>query len=523
MLEADLRHAELIVQQLGLSEAKTVTTPGVNIAEASSLDVEAEGDEEEDLLPPEQATMYRAIGARCNYLQPDRPDIQYATKEVCRRMCRPTIRSMEMLKRIGRYLKGRPRLIWNYAWQNQLDVIDVHCDANWAGCRKSRKSTSGGTVEIGCHLTKTFYKTQSVIAKSSGESELYGVVRASTDALGISTLLQDFGEAGMRERLGIDASAAMGIVQRRGMGYCDTWRWTCCGCKSNRPAGCSRCTRYWAPRIPPTKNVPASVMEVDLDKLNLKFREGRAAIAQQLQSMREVATCGTSPLSTGPSSCTGPSSVVGENSRVNNNNGYLARLHFNNCKMARGEDRSNVVEEAAAEAAKSSKEEAAVKAAKSSKAEERHVDSWTKQGQGGRWTRAHRSARRALFTPYKVAGGPAKKDGLKKLRVTRGRYFSSGKTFKIIDDWTVQSHAHRLLEGAWIGTTDFRENVEYIDDDSDEGSDDGDRQAAGEVIRAGINSLGIKQRDTPEKQILKSKLLKSKLLKSNILKNILLR
>ena len=138
------------------------------------------------------------------------------------------------------------------------------------------------------------------------------------------------------------------------------------------------------------------------------------------------------------------------------NNGYLARLHFNNCKMTRGEDRRNVVEEAAAKAAKRSKEEAAVKAAKSSKAEERHVDSWTKQGQGGRWTRAHRSARRALFTPYKVAGGPAKKDGLKRLRITRGRYFSSGKTFKIIDDWTVQSHAHRLLEGAWIGTTDFR-------------------------------------------------------------------
>ena len=77
---------------------------------------------------------------------------------------------------------------------------------------------SGWTVEIGCHLIKTFSKTQSVIAKSSGESELYGVVRASTDALGISTLLEDFGEAGMRVRLGIDASAAMGIVQRRGLG-----------------------------------------------------------------------------------------------------------------------------------------------------------------------------------------------------------------------------------------------------------------------------------------------------------------
>ena len=242
-------------------------------------------------------------------------------------------------------------------------------------------------------------------------------------------------------------------------------------------------------------------MEVYLDKLNLKFCEGRSAIAQQLQSMGEVTTGGATSPSTGPSSCTRTSSAEGEEGHPNiSNKRHLARLHFNNYKMAKGEGRGDVVEEEAAKAAEKNKVEAAAKAAKSSKAEERHVDSWTKQGQGGRWTRAHRSARRALFTPYKVAGGPAKKDSLKRLRITRGRYFSSGKTFKIIDDWTVQSHAHRLLEGAWIGTTDFRENVEYIDDDSDEGSDDGDRQTAGEVIRGGINSLGIKQRDPPEKQ-----------------------
>ena len=27
---------------------------------------------------------YRADGARCNYIRPDRPDVQYAAKEICR-------------------------------------------------------------------------------------------------------------------------------------------------------------------------------------------------------------------------------------------------------------------------------------------------------------------------------------------------------------------------------------------------------------------------------------------------------
>ena len=70
-------------------------------------------------------------------------------------------------------------------------------------------------MQIGTHLLKTDLKTQAVVAKSSGESELYGVVRASTKSQGISGFFDDFGEAGLKVRVGMDATAAMGIVQRR--------------------------------------------------------------------------------------------------------------------------------------------------------------------------------------------------------------------------------------------------------------------------------------------------------------------
>ena len=56
-----------------------------------------------------------------------------------------------------------------------------------------------------------------VIAKSSGESELYAVVRASAEALGILILFSDFGCADMRDSFGMDASAAIAIVQRKGI------------------------------------------------------------------------------------------------------------------------------------------------------------------------------------------------------------------------------------------------------------------------------------------------------------------
>ena len=68
---------------------------------------------------------------------------------------------------------------------------------------------------IGSHLIKSYSKTQSVIAKSSGESELYAAVRASTEGLGMITLLGDFGIPSAKVRVGMDASAAMEIVQRQ--------------------------------------------------------------------------------------------------------------------------------------------------------------------------------------------------------------------------------------------------------------------------------------------------------------------
>ncbi len=82
----------------------------------------------------------------------------------------------------------------------------MFADANWAGCRRDRESTPGGAIMIGAHLIRTYSKTQATIAKSSGESELYALVRASAGGLGICTLLSDFGVPDPRVVIGMDAA-----------------------------------------------------------------------------------------------------------------------------------------------------------------------------------------------------------------------------------------------------------------------------------------------------------------------------
>ena len=142
------------MEQLGLSIANSVSAPGI-----STMDDDDDDDEDNiELLSSAEATIYRAITARCNYLQPDRPDILFAVKEVCRRMSKPSQKSWEMLKRIGRYLKERPRLIWRYDWQSSQEIRAAHSDANWAGCKTSRTSSSGGTIALGNHFLRHIRK-----------------------------------------------------------------------------------------------------------------------------------------------------------------------------------------------------------------------------------------------------------------------------------------------------------------------------------------------------------------------------
>ena len=66
----------------------------------------------DDLLVPEQATTYRALTARGNYLSQDRVDTSFCTKELCREFAAPANASLQRLKRLGRSLVGAPRLIY---------------------------------------------------------------------------------------------------------------------------------------------------------------------------------------------------------------------------------------------------------------------------------------------------------------------------------------------------------------------------------------------------------------------------
>ena len=70
---------------------------------------------------------------------------------------------------------------------------------------------------IASHTFKTCASTQQIIALSAAEAELYALIKCACQIIGLISLADDFGIP-LKAQLVTDASAALGIIQRRGLG-----------------------------------------------------------------------------------------------------------------------------------------------------------------------------------------------------------------------------------------------------------------------------------------------------------------
>ena len=118
---------------------------------------------------------------------------------------------------MARYLRGRPRVVQRYRWQEAQEKVVGYSDSDWAGCRRTARSTSGGVLMLGSHLVKSWSSTQKSIALSSGVAELIALVKVSTELIGLLQLLRDWGRLEEGEVM-VDSSAALAVTHRRGNG-----------------------------------------------------------------------------------------------------------------------------------------------------------------------------------------------------------------------------------------------------------------------------------------------------------------
>ena len=197
------------------------------------------------LLSRKDLALYKSMSARINHLAVDRCDLQNSAKELCRVMSAPTGADKVRLKP-SRAVHAPPT---TFEWQDEGAEIHTFTNSDWAGCRRTRRSTSGGIMLRGRYLTRSNSKRQATVSLCSARGRAPGRCQSGRgDAL-------DTWNGRGRDRLRERPFARMPRLPSawwRGWELAWSGAWTCVsfGYSSGRKSNISTTKRCWAARTP---------------------------------------------------------------------------------------------------------------------------------------------------------------------------------------------------------------------------------------------------------------------------------
>ena len=138
----------------------------------------------------------------------------------------------------------------------------------------------------GSSVLKSYSKTQGTIAQSSAESELIAVVKAACEAIGTVSLADDLGIA-LRVKLHVDAAAALGILERQGVGrvrHLDIGVLWLQEQQLRRVVELTKVLGTSKPADLMTKHLGQELLNQYADMLQYEFRQGRSVATSRLHS-----------------------------------------------------------------------------------------------------------------------------------------------------------------------------------------------------------------------------------------------
>ncbi|GJR51595.1 hypothetical protein Tco_1402116 [Tanacetum coccineum] len=112
--------------------------------------------------------LYRSMIGSLMYLTASRPDIMFAVCACSRFQVTLKTSHLHAVKRIFRYLKGKPKLGLWYPRVSSFD-LEAYSDSDYAGANLDRKSTTGGCQFLGRRLISWQCKKQTIMATSTTE------------------------------------------------------------------------------------------------------------------------------------------------------------------------------------------------------------------------------------------------------------------------------------------------------------------------------------------------------------------
>ncbi|GJY12297.1 putative ribonuclease H-like domain-containing protein [Tanacetum coccineum] len=191
-----------ILKKFDFASVKTASTPIetqkplVKDEEASDVDVH----------------LYRSMIGSLMYVTASRPDIMFAVCACSRFQVTPKTSHLSAVKRIFRYLKGKPKLGLWYPRESSFD-LESYSDSDYAGANLDRKSTTGGCQFLGNRLITWQCKKQTIVATSTTEAEYVAAASCCGQVLWIQNQMLDYGFNFMNTKIYIDNESTICIVK----------------------------------------------------------------------------------------------------------------------------------------------------------------------------------------------------------------------------------------------------------------------------------------------------------------------
>ncbi|GJW62153.1 putative ribonuclease H-like domain-containing protein [Tanacetum coccineum] len=187
-----------ILKKFDFASVKTASTPIetqkplVKDEEASDVDVH----------------LYRSMIGSLMYVTASRPDIMFAVCACSRFQVTPKTSHLSAVKRIFRYLKGKPSLGLWYPRESSFD-LESYSDSDYA----LEQILTGGCQFLGRRLITWQCKKQTIVATSTTEAEYVAAASCCGQVLWIQNQMLDYGFNFMNTKIYIDNESTICIVK----------------------------------------------------------------------------------------------------------------------------------------------------------------------------------------------------------------------------------------------------------------------------------------------------------------------
>lgn len=194
-------YANKILQKFNFSECKSVSTPMDKVTVTSK---------------PGKANVefpYRqAVGALMYLMLGTRPDLAYAVGFLSRFLENPSQEDVQRVKRVFRYISGTLDVGITYN-KNGPKSIECFSDADFGGCLKTGRSTSGVVVIYAGGAISWLSQRQQMVATSTTEAEIVAANEAAKEVIWLKRLFGDVNNFNQVPIVQIDNTAALRLAQ----------------------------------------------------------------------------------------------------------------------------------------------------------------------------------------------------------------------------------------------------------------------------------------------------------------------